>query len=126
MAKTKKPLPFDKRGGVVTIRRPLLESENYLTLRPQEKVLMTLLQIHWRNEKPVDYGIEEAAKKIPCDRRIAMRAFKALEERGFISLVDESIFNSRTQSKSRSWRLNWLPFNDQPPSNKWELWKNEN
>lgn len=126
MSKKKQPLPFDKRGGVVAIRRPLLESENYLTLRPQEKVLITLLQIHWRNDKPVDYGIEEAAKKIPCDRRIAMRAFKVLRERGFISLVNESIFNSRTQSTSRSWRLEWLPYNSKEPSNKWEQWKSEN
>lgn len=126
MSGKKQPLPFDKRGGVVAIRRHLLESENYLTLRPQEKVLITLLHIHWRNEKPVDYGIAEAAKKIPCDRRIAIRAFKALEERGFISLVSESMFNSRTQSKSRSWRLEWLPCNSKFPSNKWESWENEN
>lgn len=126
MSKKKQSLPFDKRGGVVAIRRPLLESENYLTLRPQEKVLITLLQIHWRNDKPVDYGVDEAAKKIPCDRRTAMRAFKVLRERGFISLVNESIFNSRTQSTSRSWRLEWLPYNSKEPSNKWEQWKNEN
>ncbi|MDF1688538.1 MAG: hypothetical protein P1U35_02885 [Cycloclasticus sp.] len=126
MSKKKQPLPFDKRGGVVAIRRHLLESENYLTLRPQEKVLITLLQSHWKNEKPVDYGIAEAAKKIPCDRRIAIRAFKVLEERGFITLMSESMFNSRTQSKSRSWRLEWLPWKSKFPSNKWESWINEN
>lgn len=125
-SKKKQALPFDQRGGRIVIQRVLLESANYLTLRAQEKVLITLLHIHWRNEKPVDYGIAEAAKKIPCDRRIAIRAFKALEERGFISLVSESMFNSRTQSKSRSWRLEWLPYNSRAPSNKWELWKNEN
>lgn len=112
--------PFDKRGRVLVISTYLLKSERYLSLMPQAKVLMMLLQLHWRSDKLVDYGIREAADKIPCDPKTASKAFKQLEGLGFIKCVEQSIFSSRTMSKSRTWRLEWLPFNDQPPRNSWD------
>lgn len=120
MASKKPKQPFDNRGKVLVIRTFMLNSEAYLSLIPQAKVLMVLLQIHWRPSKPVDYGVREAAEKIPCDPKTASKAFKQLEERGFITCVEQSLFSSRTQSKSRSWRLEWLPFNDCKPKNTWE------
>jgi len=118
----RKSLPFDKRGSRVVIRTDLLKSPAYLSLTPQAKVLMTLMQIHWRNDVLVDYGTREAATKIPCDRKTAMKAFDQLQDRGFITLMEHALFNSRTQSRARSWKLNWLPFNDQKPTNEWEKW----
>lgn len=112
--------PFDRRGGVVTMSCHFLESVQYTRLSAQAKVLITLMQIHWKSYKPVDYGIREAAQKVPCTRNTAVRVFKELREAGFIVLVDESLFSSRTQSKARTWRLTWLPFNDRPPTNDWE------
>lgn len=126
MAGRKPIVPFDKRGGVIVVSRNLLESRNYRTLTPYAKSLMVLMQIHWRNDKPVDYGIEEASQKIPCDRRTAMKAFKQLQDRGFITCVAHSMFNSRTQSKSRSWRLEWMPYEYGEPRNVWEKWRDEN
>ncbi|HHF0608846.1 TPA: hypothetical protein ACPH4Z_002204 [Pseudomonas aeruginosa] len=50
-----------------------------------------------------------------------MRAFSELNEAGFIVMIDESLFCSRTQSKTRTWRLTWLPcWNHRPPTNDWE------
>ena len=118
-------LPFDQRGGRITIQRRLLESESYLSLSPQAKVLMTLLQMHWDNFKPVDYGVREAAKKTPCAFNTAITAFNQLQDRGFIELIDHSVFSSTVGSKSRSWRLTWLPFKSQSPTNDWEKWTNE-
>ena len=43
-----------------------------------------------------------------------------LLDNGFIEKIDESLFNSRTGSKSRTWRLTWLPYKDLPPTNDWE------
>ena len=121
MSRNKKnKLPFDSRGGVVVISRRMLSHPNYLNLMPQAKVLITMLQSLWRNDKPVDFGIREASEKIPCDRRTAMKAFKQLIERGFIVCVEESFFSSRTERRTRSWRLEWMPFNDQKPRNTWE------
>ena len=123
--KKKHQIPFDNRGGTVVTPRRLYDSRNYLTLTAQAKALMPLLHIHWRNDKYVDYGIREASDKIPCDRRTATKAFNALEERGFITMIDYALFNSRTGSKSRTWQLEWLPFNDRPPTNKWEDWTSD-
>ena len=121
MAKNKPRLPFDKKGGVVAIQRRLLASEAYLNLSPQAKALMMLLQTHWSPRGPVDYGVREAEAKIPCSRKTAMRAFKELEEAGFIVKIDESLFSSRTHSKTRTWRLTWMPcWRHREPTNDWE------
>lgn len=118
---SKRRLPFDQRGGVVALPRHLLSSPQYLSLSAQAKTLMLLMHIHWRNDRPVAYGVKEAAAKIPCDRRTAMKAFKDLERLGFITCIDEFWFCSRIESKSRTWRLEWLPYMDNPPKNTWEL-----
>lgn len=117
----KSSLPFDKRGGVVAIQRRLLSSPEYLSLTAQAKVLLTLLQRHWTPAGPVGFGVRQAEDEIPCSRVVALRTFKELEEAGFIVLVDESLFCSRTQSKTRTWRLTWLPcWRNRAPTNDWE------
>jgi hypothetical protein len=118
--KTKKKQPFDSRGGVIVMSRRLISSDAYLELPAQAKVLMVLLQSHWRDEVPVAYGVREAANKIPCSLTLAVAAFKALENSGFISRESESLFNSRTGSKSREWILTWMPFRGKPPQNLWD------
>lgn len=120
MAAKKRKLPFDGRGGAVVCRRDMLTSPAWLGLTPYATKLMFLLQIHWRNDKPVDYGVREAMQKIGCAKGTAMRAFEELQEAGFIVMVDESLFSSRTHSKARTWRLTWLPFHGQVPTNDWE------
>lgn len=121
MGQNKAKLPFDKAGGVVAIQRRLLKSDAYLSLSPQAKVLMTLMQAYWSASGPVGFGVREAEKSIPCSRKVAMRAFKELQEAGFIVMVEESLFCSRTQSKTRTWRLTWLPcWRHRPPTNEWE------
>jgi len=120
MAK-KHALPFDSRNGRVTNSRYLLESEAYIALTSQAKTLMTLLHIHWRNDKPVDYGLREAQEKIPCCNKKASKVFKELEEKGFIECIEQSSFSSRTTSKSRSWKLLWLPYKGNPPENDWDV-----
>ena len=121
----KHTLPFDNRGNALVVRTHLLKSNTYLSLSPQAKVLMMLLQVHWRNDKLVDYGVREAAKKIPCSEKTASKAFNQLQEQGFITCMELAFFSSRTESKSRTWRLEWLPFNDNPPANLWEKWTND-
>ena len=123
MARRKKhAIPFDKSGGVIVLSLRMMKSSTYLGLMPQAKVLMLLLQEHWRNDKHVDYGIREAAEKIPCDRRTVSKAFNQLQERGFIVCKEPAFFSSRTEAKSRRWQLEWLPFNDKPPTNTWDNW----
>lgn len=120
MARRGNRLPFDKKGGTVVMLRRLLTSQAYLGLSPYAKALIHLMQVHWSNDDPVGFGVREAEAKIPCSRKTAMRAFRELQERQFIVMVDESIFCSRTQSKTRTWRLTWLPYMSKCPAHEWE------
>lgn len=117
------PLPFDTRGGKIVMCRFLLESKNYKTLSANSRALMLELQLHWRNDKPVDMGVREAAKRICCTEKTVRKAFNELEERGFIVCEEYAYFNSKLGSKPRSWRLTWLPFNYNKPTNDWEEWE---
>jgi len=123
MSKKKKALPFDKRGGVLAINRRMLNSDAYKTLKPYDKVLLLLLHEQWRNERPVAYSVREAEKKIPCNIKTASKSFNKLQEVGFIVCKEQSLFNSRTGSKAREWRLTWLPYQDNEPTNDWEKWR---
>lgn len=114
-------LPFDRRRGVVSTQRILLESSAWISLSAQAKSLMALMQQHWRNDKPVAYGVREAMLKIPCAKRTAQNAFAELEAAGFIRQEDEHVyFDERSQRKSRTWRLTWMPYNGKFPTNDWE------
>ena len=114
-------LPFDKQGGVIAIQRRLIQSRAFLGLSPQAKALIMLMQSHWSAAGPIGYGVREAEAKIPCSRKNAMKAFNELQEAGFIVKIDESLFSSRVQSKTRTWRLTWMPcWRNRAPTNDWE------
>ena len=123
MSKKKRSLPFDKRGGTLAINRRILKSDAYKVLKPYDKVLLLLLHEQWRNERPVAYGVREAEAKIPCNIKTASKSFKTLQEVGFIVCVEQSLFNSRTGSRAREWRLTWMPYLDKAPTNEWEKWR---
>jgi len=116
----KRALPFDKRGGIVALRRQMIESDAYHGLSLYARNLMLYLQLHWTNDRPVAYGIREASTKLRCNQRTAMKTFNELEAAGFILLDTPGQFNSRTGSRARTWVLTWLPYRDRPPTNNWE------
>ena len=122
MAKKKNKLGYDQRGGVMVVSRGMRESMAYQTMPAAAKVLMDLLHMQWRPDKAVSYGVREAAKKIGCTTNTSGKSFKILVERGFIVCLEESLFNSRTGSRTREWRLTWLPFTDRNPTHNWEKW----
>lgn len=124
--KKKHHLPFDNREGVAVCSRFMLKSPHYLGLSAQAKALMLLMQVHWSNTRPVDFGVREAAKKIPCTEKTAGKMFKQLEAAGFITCVEHSMFISRGGSRTRGWRLEWMPFEDRKPKHSWEKLNSEN
>ena len=127
MARVKKlKLGYDQRGGVMVVSRAMRESAAYESMPANAKVLMDLLQLQWRNDRPVAYGVREAAKKIGCKPETAGKAFRVLWERGFIVCHAESLFNSKSGSKTREWRLTWMPFDNRNPSHDWEKWQAKN
>lgn len=114
---------FDKRGDqAITINKRMMRSRNYLTLSPSARSLMIMMQMHWQPNKYTDYGIREAAENLGSSERTAMRVFDELQARGFIVCMIQSSFSSRTNSKTRSWNLTWLPYIKGDPSHEWEGW----
>ncbi len=126
MSKKKPKLGFDQRGGVIVVSRAMRESSVYESMPASAKVLMDLLHAQWRNDRAVAYGVREAAEKIGCAVNTACKAFKILYERGFIVCTEESVFDSKTGSKAREWRLTWMPFEGKEPTHDWEKWQPEN
>ena len=128
MPKKKTKLSFGK-GSIIAIKKRLIDSEVFLTMPPQANKLFLLLHSQWRSDRPVGYGVREAAKKIRCTQNTAAKAFQELEKRGFIIREEESFFNSRNGSRAREWRLTWMPYTwdgyDKPPSDEWEKWKDK-
>ncbi len=125
MSKKKPKLGYDQRGGVMAVSRAMRESYCYESMPPTAKVLMDLLQMQWRNDKPVSYGVREASQKIGCTKDTASKAFNILLNRGFIVCFEQSSFNSKTGSKTRDWRLTWMPFDYKNPTHSWEKWTPE-
>lgn len=126
MAKKKPRLGFDSRGGVLVVSRAMRESYVYESMPPASKVLMDLLQLQWRNDRPVAFGVRQAAEKIGCKPDTAGKAFGILRERGFIVCTNESLFNSKVGSRPREWRLTWMPYDNNPPSHDWQKWQPQN
>ncbi len=124
MARKGHKQPMDNRNGLLMVPITVIQSTNYQTMYPYAQRLMLLMQVHWRGDSPIAFGIREAAKLLNCNKRTAMKAFKELQERGFILMIDESMFNSRTQSRARTWHLTWMPHNWHEPTREWEKWTN--
>lgn len=122
MSKKKSKLGYDSRGGVLAVSRAMRQTFVYESMPASAKVLMDLLQMQWRSDRPVGYGVREAAQKIGCTKNTAGKAFNILLDRGFIVCFEQSLFNSRTGSKTRDWRLTWMPFDDKDPTHNWEQW----
>ncbi len=123
MSKKKPKLGYDQRGGVMAVSREMRESTVYESMPATAKVLMDLLHMQWRSDKPVSYGVREAAHKISCTKDTAAKAFKVLLDRGFIVCFEQSSSNSKTGSKTRDWRLTWMPFDYKNPTHNWEKWE---
>jgi hypothetical protein len=119
-------MSFDVRSGKIVVCKFLIESHNYQTLTAHARSLMLLLHVHWDGSRSIDYGVREAAKRLNCSEKTARKAFKLLTERGFIICTKQSVFSSRTQSKTRSWKLTWLPYGNEKPLNSWENWNDKN
>ncbi len=123
---SRKKLPFDSRGGVLVVSRAMRESLAYTSMPATAKVLMDLLQLQWRDDRPVSYSTREAASKINCNVKTACKAFDVLQERGFILCAEQSQFNSKTGSKAREWILTWMPYMGKKPTHEWENWQKQN
>ena len=113
MAKAK----FKEPGGVIVQPIAMLESLAYQYLSPKSVKLLSLMQRHWQQNKPIDYGISQTTRVLKCSRSTASALFNELVELGFIAVVVEADFYA---NKARSWRLTCRPFLNKEPTHDWK------
>ncbi|UWQ19992.1 helix-turn-helix domain-containing protein [Jannaschia sp. W003] len=90
-----------------------------------------LLELHTRfngsNNGRLFLSHMEAAKALGMGKATVQRAFKDLECRGFIVLMNPGSWYHR---KAHEWRLTFKPMQQakgrEPPSNEWRGWRAEN
>jgi hypothetical protein len=121
--KYKAALKFKEKEGVLVQPILMIKSLAFQNLSAKSAKLLILMQVYWRKDKAIDYGITQVTLSMKCSRSTASALFIELKEYGFIALVDEADFYA---NKARSWRLTYRPFLNQEPTHDWKNWTPEN
>jgi len=120
MAK-RKSLKYKHPGGVLGVPREVVRSRVYLDMSSNAQVLMIHLQDVWKDYEPViHYSTRRVINILGVSAGTASKAFKELEEHGFIQMAEEGDW---LNGKAREWRLTWLTANGREPTNDWKDWK---
>jgi len=107
-------------GGVIGFPRIVLRSTAFKSLNSNARALMLEFQDFWRPHEPaIHFSVRRAANLLNISPNTACRAFKELEEHGFITLKEESNW---LNGKARVYILNWLPRGNKEPTNEWMNW----
>lgn len=118
---------INRREGFTPRYRDVVKSPAYLDLKPVARCLLDELQSNCysdaRNNGWLSLSTANAAKLLKSDEKTVMRAFKDLESHGFIVLIKGQMWQQR---KAREWRITYLPYKDQKPTDEWKSWKNTN
>jgi len=123
MAKAKPPR-YKYPGGVLGVPREVIRSGAYLDMSSNAQVLMVHLQDVWKDYEPViHYSTRRVVNILGVSAGTASKAFKELEEHGFIQMAEESDWQN---GRAREWRLTWLTANGREPTNEWKAWVKSN
>jgi len=118
---SKRRFAYKWKDGVLGVPRTVIRSEAYLDMSLPARQLMLHLQDAWKDHEPIiHYSVRRAAKIIGVGVGTATKAFKELEEHGFIRMTEESNW---LNGKAREWRLTWLTSHKREPTNEWEAWE---
>ncbi len=122
MTKTKKRrahTPREQRW--ITFHFHFLDSDAFRELSGDAVKL--LVRLTMRSIGPpngaIPMSVREAEKEVNCSRNHAAKLFHDLQEAGFIRVTQKGSFSWKT-GKATTWRLTWLPCDDQPPTKEYE------
>lgn len=117
----KKSAKYKHTGGVLGVPREVIRSKSFLDMSSNAQVLMFHLQDVWKDYEPViHYSVRRAGQILGVGNGTATRAFKELEEHGFIQMAEESDW---LNGKAREWRLTWLASRGREPTYEWKAWE---
>jgi hypothetical protein len=105
----------------------MLASTAWQSLRPVARALFVELgrRYNGHNNGSIGLGVREASMALHVKPHTVGEAFRELQDRGFIVLVQDSGFDQKRLS--REWRITTLPVGDcraptSPPSNDYVRW----
>ena len=113
----------------VRLYRWMLDSDAYLSLSCQARAVLTEIARAYdgRNNGRIGLSVRQAAERCNIAKDTASRAFKDLEERGFVDCVTRGAF-SRKSMHATEWRLTWWPCDvaGELPSKRFLNWGKQN
>ena len=121
----------NKRTDAPHVRfyRWMLDSPAYLSLSCQARaVLIEITRAYdGTNNGRIGLSVRQAAERCNIAKDTASRAFKDLEERGFVGCVTRGAFN-RKSMHATEWRLTWWPCDvtGELPSKRFMNWGKQN
>lgn len=77
-------------------------------------------RFHGSNNGRLHLSQQECARLLNISKSTAGRAFKELEEKGFIVKIRQGYF---TRGLATEWQVTDQKYNDQPASRDWEAWR---
>jgi len=117
----------NKYQPFIRLHRGVTESAAWKSLSCEARAL--LLEIWARhngaNNGQIGYSHREARKALRIGNDKVQRAFRDLEERGFLRAVVRGHFNCKVESgagRATEWELTAEPCNGQPPSGTYRNW----
>jgi hypothetical protein len=102
----------------------MLTSQAYRSLSCYARCLLTELGRRYNgdNNGDIPLSIREAAELLNCHKDTAAKAFRDLEDRGFIRVRVRGAFNVK-QRIATTWILTEYRYDDQPPTKQFMKWK---
>ena len=108
----------------VMLRHDLMDSSAYRSLSPADRAvyMQVLRRYNGNNNGDIPLSCREAGELCNISDATASRAFKALQDRGFLSIGRASGFNMKTRMSTR-WILTHHALDKNiAPSNEWRDW----
>jgi hypothetical protein len=108
-----------RRGSTerfVSLRYWLLESAAWRSLPCNARALYIQIARRYNgaNNGRISYSVREASQELKISKSTALRAFRALRDRGFIVCTKQGAFSWKIVNEASEWRLTEYP-NDWPP-----------
>lgn len=111
-------------GNYVKLANYLLDSQAYLSLTPAARAVYIQLRRRFNgsNNGYIGFSVRDAAAEVKIAKDTATRAFKELQEKGFIRCREKGSFNFKKLHASE-WILTQEKYNGQLPTKDFMRWE---
>jgi len=111
-------------GQFIPLPYNMLQSDAWRDLNGNSA--RVFLELHMRfnggNNGQIFIGMDRIATRLGISKSTVSKAFKELEEKGFIAKVKDGKW---VRGQATEWRLTNKPFKNAPPTNDWRQWKKQ-